>query len=346
MKNNWRDKINVKAFPSWQKSCLMPSRKCNITCRGCGVIAKQCQYELTTEEWKKALDIQKAYGVGFVVWFGGEPTLREDLPKLISYCNEISLPHTIITNSIRLLRDEPYYKRLIESKPFGLSVSFNGISHGKAKHGDEIKSEAGYKLIQRIKKDLPKCDLVANMAVTRENIRDLPKTVQLLTDNNIWVIMTFIHLCKPHESIYWYYRGPEDNSNIKLKLTEEDIPIIRKIRDWFKENYDNLLLHNSKQYFDLWDNLCLTQDWKCSKFTNPNINPDGQIMACIDRPLDEPFNILDLPGREKEFQEIFDRAIKYCYGCLWNHMRETNVYALQGEAEKAKLIFAHKHKKL
>jgi len=339
---DWKDKIDRKAFPYWQKSCLMQTRKCNITCRGCGVIAKQCQYEMTTDEWKTALDIQKAYGVGFVVWFGGEPTLREDLPELIKYCNKIDLSHTIITNSIRMLKDEVYYNRIIDAKPFGISASFNGISHGKAKHGDELKSEYGYQLIQKVRKDLPKCDCVANMAVTRDNINRLPEIVQWLTDNRIWVIMTFIHLSEPHASSYWWYRGPSDSHNIKLKLTEKDLPAIRKTRDWFKEHYDELLLHNSKSYFDYWDNLCLTQDWKCHSFTNPNINPDGMMMACIDRPLDIPISILDLPGREKEFMESFNRTIKSCRGGMWDHMFETNMYAKQGRANEAKDIFAHR----
>ena len=333
--------MNKKGFPYWQKTCVMPTRRCNIRCRGCNVINYQTAYELNIEEWCKAFDIMKSYGCGFIVLFGGEPTLRDDLPEMIQHLNKINVPHTIITNSIRLLKDRDYYDRIIASKPFGISSSINEISHGKLKFGDEVKSSKGVQLIQKVKKDLPKCDTVANMAVTRDNINRLPEIVQWCTDNDIWVILTFIHLCKPYESSYWWYRGPEDESNIKLKLTKKDLPQIRKTAKWFKDNYSRLLLHNRKDYFDLWDNLCITQDWKCSNFTNPNINPDGSIMACIDRPLDVPINILDLPNKEKEFIESFNRTIKGCPGCLWDHMRETNIYALEGRQEEAKKIFAH-----
>ena len=341
---DWEDKIDRNAFKYWQKSCCMVCRRCQLKCRGCGVIAKQCQYEMTIEEWKTALDIQKAYGVGFIVWFGGEPTLREDLPELIKYCNKINMPHTIITNSIRMLNDESYYNRIIDAKPFGISASFNGISHGKAKHGDELKSEYGYQLIQKVRKDLPKCDVVANMAVHKDNIEALTDIVQWLTDNKIWIIMTFIHLCRPYDSSFYWYRGSVTGSNVKLKLTEKDLPAIRKTRDWFKEHYDELLLHNEKSYFDRWDNEALYQSWHCSEFVNPNINPDGFVMPCIDIPLVKPISILDLPGREEEFQKAFYTSIDGCtHGCCWDHLVSCHQYL--DDPDYGKKVFAHKHRK-
>jgi len=335
--------MNKKAFPYWQKTCVMITRRCNLKCRGCNVINYQSAYELTTEEWYKAFDIMKSYGCGFVVLFGGEPTLREDLPEMIQHLNKINMPHTIITNSIRLLKDRDYYDRLIEAKPFGISCSLNEISHDKIEFGDEVKSARGYQLIQNVRRDLPNCDCVANMAVTRDNILRLPEIVQWLTDNKIWVIMTFIHLCDPHESSYWWYRGPSDESNIKLKLTEKDIPDIRKTANWFKKHYNDLLLHNEKSYFDRWDNECLYQNWKCHNFVNPNINPDGIIMACIDRPLTTAINILDLPEREKELLDSFYDSIKYCT-CAWDHMISCNLYAKQGKPDFGKKVFAHKQR--
>lgn len=336
----WEDKINKEAFPYWQKSCVMVTRKCNLACRGCGVIAKQSQHELTTEEWCEAFDIMKAYGCGFVVIFGGEPTLRDDLPNMVKYLNKIDLPHTIITNSVRLLKSRDYYHKLIDSSPFGFSCSLNETSHVKTKYGDQLKSEKGYQLIQKVQKDLPNCDLVANMAVTRDNISRLPEIVQWLTDHKIWVIMTFIHLCPPRESMYWWYRGPEDESNIKLKFTKDDISKIQKTAQWFKDNYDSLLLHNEKSYFDRWTTTAITQDWHCSEYVNPNINPDGIIMPCVDIPLVKPINILDLPGREKEFQKAFYDSIKNCRGCNWDHLVSCHQYL--DNPDYGKKVFAHK----
>jgi len=332
--------MNKKAFPYWQKTCVMVTRRCNIKCRGCNVINHQSAYELTTEEWYKAFDIMKSYGCGFIVLFGGEPTLQDDLPEMIQYLNKIKVPHTIITNSIRLLKDKDYYKRIIESKPFGISCSLNEISHGNVKFGDEVKSARGYQLIQKVRRDLPNCDLVANMAVTRDNIKRLPQIIQWCTDHEIWVILTFIHLCKPYESTYWWYRGPEDESNIKLKLTKKDLPDIEKTANWFKEHYDSLLLHNEKSYFNRWTNNCLYQNWHCTEYVNPNINPDGIIMPCIDIPLVKPINILDLPGREEEFQEAFYTSIKNCPGCSWDHLISCHQYLKNPEFGKK--VFAHK----
>jgi len=334
--------MNPKVFPHWQKVCCMPTRRCNIRCRGCNVVNFNSSYEMTTAEWCKAFDTFKHYGVGFVVLFGGEPTLRDDLPEMVKYLNKIKMPHTIITNSIRLLKDKPYYDRLIAAKPCGFSVSLNEISHGKAKYGDELKSQQGYQLIQKVKKDLPACDLVANMAVTTANINGLPKIVEWLSANGIWAIMTFIHLCDPHESTYWWYRGPWTKDSKHLMFTKKDAPKISKVADYFIKNHDRLLLHNSVEYFKQWSTLGISQDWHCSYFTCPNINPDGSIMACVDRPLASPVNILDLPRDEELLQYVFDEAIDSCSGCFWDHEFETNMYAIKGQAEQGKKIFAHK----
>jgi hypothetical protein len=56
--------------------------------------------ELTTEQWKKV--IKKAWdaGIPHIVFTGGEPTLREDLPELLSYAEEYGQVTGIITDGL------------------------------------------------------------------------------------------------------------------------------------------------------------------------------------------------------------------------------------------------------
>ena len=46
--------------------------------------SKRVDRELTTEEWKSILDKAWQAGIPHIVFTGGEPTLRDDLPELIS----------------------------------------------------------------------------------------------------------------------------------------------------------------------------------------------------------------------------------------------------------------------
>jgi organic radical activating enzyme len=63
--------------------------------------------ELQTEEWKTIL--QKAWqaGIPHAIFTGGEPTLRPDLPDLISYGEELGMVTGLLTDGIRLT--EPKY---------------------------------------------------------------------------------------------------------------------------------------------------------------------------------------------------------------------------------------------
>jgi len=331
----------IKYFKNWQKVCVMLTRRCNLRCRGCNVIKFQEGYNLTTKEWKKAFDILKSYEVGFVVLFGGEPTLRDDLPELISYLKQLSLPHTIITNSIKMIEDDKYYKRIVQAKPYGLSTSINVLNPKKKQFHDNLKSDYGFQLLQKVQKDLPDIDLVANVAVTKENIKQLPTLVEYFTSLGWWTILTFIHLCNPKESLYWWYRGPRDEIASKLEFKEEDKEIVRKTAQWFLKNYDKLKIHNNRKYFTFWDSYGINQNWKCFDWACPNLNPDGTLMACIDRPLTKPYTIFDLPQKEKEIYENFKQVIKNCPGCFWDHMWETNYYAQKNLSKYGKKRFAH-----
>ena len=61
--------------------------QCNQKCKFC-YAAGQCLsgvMELTTDEWKNAIDKLKMAGVPMLTFTGGEPTMRDDLVELIDY---------------------------------------------------------------------------------------------------------------------------------------------------------------------------------------------------------------------------------------------------------------------
>jgi MoaA/NifB/PqqE/SkfB family radical SAM enzyme len=295
----------------------------------------------------RAFDIMKDRGVGFVVLFGGEPTLRDDLPYMVEYLNDIEMPHTIITNGIRMNKDEKYFNRIIEAKPYGISTSVNALKAEDSFH-DNKKSEVGAELLLKLLDALPKCDLVANMAVTRKNIHALPRLVEHFTKKGIWSILSFFHVAPVNESLYWWYRGAINDSSAELVFqdTAGDIELVNNASKYFRRNHHRLKLHNQKDYFEAWTLYGVKQNWHCHEWVCPAVNPDGSLMACIDRPLTKPWSIFDLGKKKPEIDlqiyESFKKTIDDCdRGCFWDHMWETNKYASENRAEEGKRNFAH-----
>jgi len=70
--------------------------------------------ELSTDEWRQIFDKAYPAGVPHVVFTGGEPTLREDLPGLIEHAEKLGMVTGLITDGLRLA-DAVYLHSLLET---------------------------------------------------------------------------------------------------------------------------------------------------------------------------------------------------------------------------------------
>ncbi len=88
--------------------------RCQNNCVHCYAGGSHETDELGTGEWKQVIDQLHRVGVFILTFTGGEPTLREDLPELLSYGQNKGLVTGLITNG-RRLTDKKYVKVLEES---------------------------------------------------------------------------------------------------------------------------------------------------------------------------------------------------------------------------------------
>jgi organic radical activating enzyme len=70
--------------------------------------------ELSADEWKKILKKTWDAGIPHVIFTGGEPTLRDDLPDLIRFAEDLGQVSGLLSDGLRLA-DELYLDRLLKS---------------------------------------------------------------------------------------------------------------------------------------------------------------------------------------------------------------------------------------
>ena len=75
---------------------------------------KRVDRELTTEEWMVVLDKAWQFGIPHVIFTGGEPTLREDLPALIAHAEKVGQVTGLLTDGLKLA-DKDYLNTLLQT---------------------------------------------------------------------------------------------------------------------------------------------------------------------------------------------------------------------------------------
>ncbi|MFM8321309.1 MAG: PqqD family peptide modification chaperone, partial [Chloroflexota bacterium] len=88
--------------------------RCNNDCAHCYNARERSFPELDTAAWKRILDRLWAVGIPHVVFTGGEPTLRADLPELVAHAEQLGMLAGLNTNG-RRLSDARYVAQLVEA---------------------------------------------------------------------------------------------------------------------------------------------------------------------------------------------------------------------------------------
>jgi len=120
--------------------------RCDNDCSHCYNDKQRAKKELTTEEWKKVLAKLWEIGVPHIVFTGGEPTLREDLPELIAFAEDLGQITGLNTNG-RKLRDRSYLDDLMAAGLDHVQITVgshvgpthDAITGRKGSHSDTIK---------------------------------------------------------------------------------------------------------------------------------------------------------------------------------------------------------------
>lgn len=151
---------------------------CNQKCVHCYAAGQTLsdEKELSTDEWKKVLDICRSVGIPQVTFTGGEPTMREDLFELIAYARWFI--SRLNTNGIRLTED--YCRKLREAELDSVQITF--YSADPEIHNRLVRAPRYEETLAGIKNALSQgLSVSINTPLCSLN-RDYVRTLQLLHD--------------------------------------------------------------------------------------------------------------------------------------------------------------------
>ena len=194
------------------------TRRCNLKCVHCYAQAKDIEFEneLSTEEGKALIDDLASFGSPVILFSGGEPTLRKDLPELAAYARGKGMRAVISTNGT--LIDRNMAKKLKEVGLSYVGVSLDGIRETNDKfRGLKGAFDAALRGLHNCQEEGIKVGL--RFTINKQNVRDIPAIFDLLEEEKIPRIC-FYHLV-------YAGRGSEMvNEDLSLEESRQAVDLI------------------------------------------------------------------------------------------------------------------------
>ena len=154
--------------------------RCNNRCVHCYNEASRARNELTIAQWKQVLDRVWSLGIPHVVFTGGEPTLRDDLPELIVYAEKLGLITGLNTNG-RRLADHVFLDSLVSAGLDHVQITLE--SHDAAIHNRITASQGAWsETVKGIRNALASSLFVmTNSTLLKSNSAHLKETLDFLS---------------------------------------------------------------------------------------------------------------------------------------------------------------------
>ncbi len=155
--------------------------RCNNNCAHCYNARPRHYPELTTDQWKVIIDRLWDTAIPHIVFTGGEPTLRDDLPELIAYAEKKGQITGLNTNG-RRLKDRDFLQSLVDAGLDHVQITLE--SHDPAIHDGMVAARGAWQdTIAGLKNALATpLYVMTNTTLLQSNSPYLNETLELLTE--------------------------------------------------------------------------------------------------------------------------------------------------------------------
>lgn len=243
--------------------------RCNNNCSHCYNGRPRNFPELSTSEWFKIIDKVWELGIPHIVFTGGEPTLRDDLPEMIAHA-EANGQITGLNTNARRLSDSKYIEALVEA---GLDhVQITVESHNPAIHDEMVKKRGAWvQTISGLRNVLnTPLFVMTNTTILRQNSPSLAATLDFLGGEGVPTIGLNALI----------YSGSGLTVGTGLRETELP-PLLDLAREKTGANNQKLIWYTPTQYcqFDP-TQLELGVKGCTAALYNMCVEPDGGVIPC------------------------------------------------------------------
>lgn len=242
--------------------------KCNQKCLFCYAAGQEFSNvrELSTEEWKRAIDRLRSAGVPMVTFTGGEPTMREDLVELIDYSRWFIT--RLNTNGVNLT---PQLVAQLKSASLD-SLQVTLYSADEAIHNELVGSSHYQDTIQGIKNAVSVgLDVSVNTPLCKRNA-DYRSTIEMLYNIGVRFITLSGLICT----------GSASKRYEEFDLTEDEpYQIVRDAKE-FCETHGMEMDFTSPGLIakEKLEELSLNVPMCGAALSNMAIAPDGMVTPC------------------------------------------------------------------
>ena len=243
--------------------------RCNDDCAHCYNGRPRNYPEISTDQWKRILDRLWELGIPHVVFTGGEPTLRPDLPELVAHAEQNGQITGLNTNA-RRLSDARFVERLVQA---GLDhVQITVESHDSAIHDQMVRTNGAWQQtiagLQNVL-DTP-LYVMTNTTMLRENSPHLERTLEFFSDLGVPTVGL--------NALIYSGRGRSVGTGLK---EEELSPLLDLARQHTTEHGQRLIWYTPTQYCHF-DPMQLELGVKgcTAALFNMCVEPDGGVIPC------------------------------------------------------------------
>jgi radical SAM protein with 4Fe4S-binding SPASM domain len=264
--------------------------RCNNDCSHCYNGRSRDYPELSTEKWKRIIDHLWELGIPHIVFTGGEPTLRDDLPELVAHAEKNGQITGLNTNA-RRLRDKKFLESLVKS---GLDhVQITVESHNPVVHDKMVSRKGAWQqTISGLRNVLDTALYVmTNTTMLRANYPELKSTLDFLANEGVPTIGL--------NALIYSGKG----LNVGTGLQENELPQLLDLAiDKTNTNNQRLIWYTPTQYcqFDP-TQLELGVKGCTAALYNMCVESDGSVIPC------------------QSYYEQLGNVLYDSWDSIWNH---------------------------
>jgi radical SAM protein with 4Fe4S-binding SPASM domain len=261
--------------------------------------------ELSSSHWQHVLDKAWEMGVPHIIFTGGEPTLREDLPELIAHAEQNGQITGLNTNA-RRLSDPQYLAKLVAAGLDHVQITLE--SSEMEIHDQMVRSRGAFtQTVKGLKNALASpLYVMTNTTMLRTNVHTIPATLDFLADLGVPTVGL--------NALIYSGRG----AVVGTGLDESELtPLLELARQKTEMRGQRLIWYTPTQYC-AFDPMTLDLGVKgcTAALYNMCVEPDGNVLPC------------------QSYYQPLGNLLADPWDSIWNHPLAVRLRERQGLPQK------------